>query len=92
MRPDLVVVLAPLFDGDLGFNAVPKPLQAQVLHRGTHPIQDTQVSNEMLLQFLLEVSFKRYRCLILIIKVHKGGQAPGDHHFILVGFLGYNKG
>src|SRR5215218_2850524 len=31
MRPDLVVMPAPLLDSDLGLDAVPKPLQAQVL-------------------------------------------------------------
>ena len=31
MRADLVVVSPPLFDPDLGLDAVAKPLQAQVL-------------------------------------------------------------
>ena len=38
MRPDLVVVLAPLLDGDFGFHAVPKPLQAHVLV-ATRPVE-----------------------------------------------------
>ena len=31
MRPDVVVVATPRFDADLGFDAMPKPLQRQVL-------------------------------------------------------------
>jgi hypothetical protein len=31
MRPDVVVVATPRFDADLGFEAIPKPLQRQVL-------------------------------------------------------------
>jgi hypothetical protein len=31
MRPDLVVVPAPLLDADFRFDAIPKPLQAEVL-------------------------------------------------------------
>lgn len=31
MRPDVVVVATPRFDADLGFDAIPKPLQRQVL-------------------------------------------------------------
>ena len=37
MRPDLVVVLAPLFDGDRGFDAVPKPMQAQARMESAAP-------------------------------------------------------
>jgi hypothetical protein len=32
MRPDVVVVATPHFDADLGFDAIPKPLQRQVLN------------------------------------------------------------
>jgi hypothetical protein len=31
MRPDVVVVATPRFDADLGFDAIPIPLQRQVL-------------------------------------------------------------
>src|SRR5260370_26667808 len=31
MGPDVVVVAPPLLDADFGFDAIPKPLQAQVL-------------------------------------------------------------